>query len=149
MATHEFVAADFRAMFPAFASAVKFPDLALSMYFDTATCYIDNEDNCLIMGDCLERALYMLTAHIGQLMTNAGTDASGGSGAAGIVSASTVEKVSVTVTVPPTKNGWEFWLASTPYGMMLWQMLKAKTAGGFAVGMMPESSGFRKAYGVF
>lgn len=148
MAAHEFDAAEFRALFPAFSDQTKYPDDVLSGYFSVATFYLNPEDNCVINGARLQMGLNMCTAHIAQLFTTIGTDASEGA-SSGVVTGSSVEKVSVQLAIPPTTSGWQFWLASTPYGNMLWQLLRTISAGGFAVGMLPETKGFRKVGGVF
>lgn len=152
MAAHTFDPAAFRLLFPAFADTNKYPDTVLSGYFSWATIYVDKNDNCFLSGDALQMALNLMTAHIAYLMTQAGgTAATGGlgGGVGGVLTAASIDKVSVTVAAPPTRDGWEYWLASSPYGQQLWAMLLGLSVGGVYIGGLPERRGFRKVYGTF
>ena len=44
MATIELDIAEFRAKFPAYADVVKYPDELIQSTYDTATCYISDQD---------------------------------------------------------------------------------------------------------
>lgn len=146
MATHTFDVAAFRLQFPQFADATKYPDALLSGYFQMATCYISPDDYaCGLHGDCLQLALNLMTAHLAAL----GALDSTGQGTVGIITSSTIDKVSVTQQVPTTKSAWQFFLSKTPYGIQLWALLGVKSAGGWMVGGSIERRGFRKAGGVF
>lgn len=140
-----FNAVEFREKFPAFADATKYPDELLSGYFDMAKCFVWPHEWCLLHGDCLQNAMDLMTAHIAfsQTMIN------NGQSVPGIMVGATIDKVSVSVSPPPTSNGWQYWLATTPYGMMLWALLIGKASGGFYVGGSPERRGFRKIGGFF
>jgi hypothetical protein len=66
------------------------------------------------------------------------------------VSGASVDKVSVTLTPPPVKSQWQWWMSLTPRGAQLLALLKSKAAGGLYVGGLPaERAAFRKAGGVF
>lgn len=146
MALHVFDVAAFRLQFPAFASITEYPDVLLSGYFSMAGCYIDAWDNCALSGDCLQLALNLMTAH---LAATYGPSGSGIPGVVGMLTSSTIDRVSVTQAVPTTRGAWQFFLASTPYGLQLWALLMAKSAGGWMVGGSIERRGFRKAGGRF
>lgn len=146
MATHTFDAAAFRTMFPMFASTTIYPDATLSMWWTMATCAMSPDDNCVIRADCLQTALYLMTAHIGMTLTQI---ACGGNTATGVLTSATIDKVSVSYQPPPFKTGWQAWLARTPFGQQLWALLSAKAVGGFYIGGRPELSAFRKVGGVF
>ena len=60
-----------------------------------------------------------------------------------------IDKVTVTNMPPPVKNGWQFWLATTPYGMQLWALLKRMAGAGLYIGGLPERRAFRKVFGTF
>lgn len=144
MAQHTLDLPAFRAMFPAFADVTKFPDASIQMWWTMGNQYIYSYDNCLICGDTLQLALNLITAHLAQsflLIGNGQTP--------GIVTGATEGSVSISMAAPPTKSGWQFWLASTPYGMQLWALLQTLTVGGFTIGGLPETAGFRRTYGVF
>jgi hypothetical protein len=95
-----------------------------------------------------------LTAHLLALgtMQTAGAGGQGQSAGGvqgGFITSATVGEVSVAKLAPPATNGWQWWLASTPYGQALWALLSVKAVGGFAIGGLPEREGFRKVGGVF
>jgi len=135
----------FRQTFPAFADETLFPDATLQAYFDTATCFIANEDNPCLSNDCLLYGLNLMTAHLCFISQNA---ASGNT--VGLVTGASIKNVSVSLTPPPFGSSqWSYWLSLTPYGLQLQALLSASVAGGLYVGGSPERSGFRKAFGVF
>lgn len=141
-----FTPAGFRAQFPAFADPVAWPDDMLQAQFDMACCHISPKSGKRLHGESLTQALYLMTAHLLFLLSGG----NGGGAATAMVNAATVDKVSVTLTPPPLKNQWAWWMSLTPYGASLLALLKHKAAGGlFVGGAPPERAGFRKAGGVF
>lgn len=66
-----------------------------------------------------------------------------------MVNSATEGSVSVGMTPPPAKNMWQWWLATTPYGVQLMALLQSLTVGGFIVGGAPELGAFRRVGGVF
>lgn len=145
MAVHTFDVAAFRLQFPAFADETIYPDAALSGYFTMGTCYINPNDTCSFYGDCLQLALNLMTAHLAALYTPVGGVVPG----VGIITSSTVDRVSVTQQVPTTKSAWQMFLARTPWGLQLWALLSAKSAGGWMVGGSLERNSIRQAGGIF
>lgn len=143
--------AKFRAEFPAFADPVAWPDDMLQTQFSAACCYISPKGGKRLFGECLTRALFLMTAHLLCLLAGRGADGENTGGAAtALVSGATVDKVSVTLTPPPLKSQWAWWLSLSPYGAALLALLGGKAAGGLYVGgSPPERAGFRKAGGVF
>lgn len=145
MAQHVFDVAAFRAAFPAFADPLKYPDATLQMWWTMAIQYITDYDNCLIEGDTLQLALNLMTAHLAQSFTMLAN----GNTSPGVVTGATEGSVSISMAPPPTKNMWQYWLATTPYGQQLLALLQTLVAGGFTIGGLPETSGFRRVGGVF
>lgn len=141
-----FDVAAFRLAFPAFADSTLFPTETLQMNWDTAGCYVDNTNsNCeALSGDCRLRALNLMTAHLTALsaLVAAGQ-------IPGLVQTATVDKVSVSLTPPPLKTQWQWWLSLTPYGQQLLALLQVSGVGGFYIGGLPELSAFRKVGGIF
>jgi hypothetical protein len=131
-------------MFPAFADVLKYPDAAIEMWWTMATQYIYDYDNCLITGNTLQLALNLMTAHLAQSFTMIGNGQT-----TAVVTGATEGSVSVSLEPPPTKNLWQYWLATTPYGLQLMALLQSLVVGGFTIGGRPEASGFRRVYGVF
>lgn len=137
----------FRLLFPAFSNDTLFPDSLLNAQYAAATMYISANDNFCggLNGARLDFALQLLTAHLlasFDLIRNGETTS-------GLTTGATVDKVSVTMEAPPATNAWQFWLASTPYGMQLWAFLFGRAVGGWSVGGLPERRGFRKIGGTF
>lgn len=144
MTTHVFDVASFRSQFPEFANSTTYPDLQLSGYWTMAIQYMSPDDGYLLSGDVLQLALNLLTAHLAKSFTmiNAGQTTV-------LVTGSSEGSVSVSLTPPPSKNAFQWWLATTAYGMQLRSLLSIKTAGGFYIGGSIERSAYRKAGGVF
>ncbi|MNH07312.1 hypothetical protein D3C81_678150 [compost metagenome] len=137
--------AKFRQLFPQFADTTKFPDVVIEMYWDQAICMMeDGCYDCLDDCSCTELQLYLLMAHMMALSitVNKGKQT-------GLVSSSTVDKVSVTRVTPPATDMFDYWLGQTPYGMQLLAMLQAALVGGFSIGGLPERKAFRKVGGTF
>ena len=145
--------AQFRAMFPAFASQTAFPQAILQMYWDQATTFVSNLANYGWLtggqspsGNPTGRALALnlMTAHIAQIFVLVGL----GQTPAPITAAG-IDKVNVTLLPPPVKDGWEWWLSCTAYGAQLWALLIANSVGGWYSGGSPTRAGFNGAAGAF
>lgn len=141
---HTLDVAKFRALFPEFASDVLYPDATIETWWEMAGNYIAPFDGPLLCGDPLQAALNFLTAHLlkSSIMIAAGQQMA-------VVTGSRVGEVSVQTQPPPTKDGWKYWLATTPYGLQLWALLRARTAGGYFFPGLPERSAFRKVGGTW
>lgn len=144
MTTLTFDVTLFREQFPAFANPTTFPDAMLQMYWDMATCYISDEDYGWLNDGCRQLALNLMTAHLtatSVLIANGQTSV--------LIQSSTIDKITVTLTPPPVKTPFRWWLMTTPYGIQLSGLLAANSAGGFYIGGRPELSAFRKVGGYF
>ena len=144
MAQHTLDITAFRATFPAFADATKYPDAAITNWWTMGTNYIYDYDNSLIDGNKLQLALNLMTAHLGQSFTMIANNQT-----PGIITGAGEGSVNVSMIPPPVKSAWQYWLATTPYGVQLWALLKSLIVGGFTIGGLPEGGGFRRVYGVF
>lgn len=144
MSQHTFDVTAFRALFPEFANSTTYPDATLNGYWNMGIQYIYSYDNLFVADDTLQLALNLMTAHLGKSFSliNSGNTPSVMTGAA-------EGTVSISTQAPPTKNGWQWWLATTPYGVQLWAMLQSLLVGGLYIGGLPERSGFRKIGGIF
>ena len=133
----------FRANFKEYADATLYPDVTLQTYFEIATNYIENS-SFNYLSPVLPHALNLMTAH--QLRIN---DAlmSGDNGL--LVTSSHIGDVDITLTPPETKNSFEYWLSTTPYGIQLNALLKMYSIGGFYIGGSPERANFRNFNGGF
>ncbi len=134
----------FRSSFPAFADNTAYSEASLIASWNAATCYISPENYGDLHGAARAKALHLMTAHLVAIadIVKAGQIPS-------MVSASTVDKVAVTLAPPPAKSQWQWWLSLTPYGQQLLALLSASAAGGFYIGGLPEGSGFRRVHGIY
>lgn len=139
--------AAFRALFPQFADPAKYPDAALSIQYGMATSYVSADTYGDMPVAARTNALYLMTAHL--LALGVIIAQNNYTGQVGIVQGAVVDHVQITLTPPPVKSEWQWWLNTTPYGAQLLGLLQAQAAGGFYVGGLPERAAFRKVGGVF
>lgn len=137
--------AAFRLLFPAFADPFTYPDEMLEGYYVMAQCFIT--PSCLWgCDDCLGTALYLMTAHLLSTTGNAVTAAMSGSG---VITAATIDKVTVSRQVPATRGNFSQFLIQSPFGQQLLALLSKKAAGGWSIGGSLERQSIRKAGGTF
>lgn len=144
--------ATFRALFPEFADATAYPEAALQIRWDAEAVGYVSDENCGDLRDAKRAyAVQLMLAHLLRLSKLAASAGVGGAALAGVVTAATIDKVSVTLAPPPARDAWGYWLAQTPYGQQLSAFLSAQAVGGFYIGgnIPAERSAFRKAGGVF
>lgn len=132
----------FRVSFPAFADPTIYPDDMLQRYWDMTICYINDVDYGWLCGNARYLALTLMTAH---LLTLAGLTADGQT--PGLVQTATIDKVSVSLTPPPLKNQWQWWLSITPYGQQLFALLQVHAVGGLYIEGGAPRAGFRQGGG--
>ncbi|CAB5155341.1 Protein of unknown function DUF4054 [uncultured Caudovirales phage] len=144
MSQHTFDVTAFRAMFPEFSNVTTYPDAALNGYWTMGVQHIYSYDNDLIDGDTLQLALNLMAAHLGRSfsLVNTGNTPS-------VMAGATEGSVGVSMSPPPFKTGWQYWLSTTPYGVQLWALLQSLVVGGLYIGSLPERYGFRKIGGIF
>ena len=136
--------AEFREEFPAYADPAAFSDKLIGRHFVAACDHVSPRDAGPLKGDGRRRAIYLMTAHLiylEQLILSGNTG--------GVVSAASIDKVSVSLTPPPIKKQLDWWLNQSPHGQRLLVILKGKGAGGLYIGGSPEREAFRKAGGGF
>lgn len=122
----------FRGLFPAFVDSVQYPDNILQIYWDTATAYASDTVYCNNRSFKLSQqtlALNLMTAHVATLSQGAATGQM-----TGVITASSIDKISVTLAPPPVPNQWRYWLNQTPYGAQLLALYEVASVGGFFVG---------------
>lgn len=134
----------FRGAFPAFRDAGAFPDALVERHFDAACSHVSPRNAGPLQGKDRQRALNLMTAHLLHLEQLILSGSAGG-----VVQGAAIDKVSVTLTPPPIKKQFDWWLNQSPYGQELLVLLKGKGAGGFYIGGSPERAAFRKAGGGF
>ena len=129
--------ATFRVSYPEFSNATTYTTQTCTGYWTIATEYIANDDYGRLTNKGL--ALDLMTAHLLKL-----NDIMLSGNTAGMVTGSTEDKVSVTLTPPPIKNQFHWWLSLTTYGQQLLALLSAKAVGGWYVGGFAETAAFRR-----
>ena len=136
--------AAFRAGFPAFANVTTYPDATIEVFWNRGTGYVSSLNYGRLRDAARADALNLMAAHLLTLQdtVNAGE-------VAGIVTASSIDMISVTLKEPPAANQWQWFLNLTPYGQQLLALLTVRSSGGFYIGGLPERSGFRRVYGGF
>jgi hypothetical protein len=139
--------AAFRLLFPQFASPTTFPDVKIQAEFGMATGYVSPDTYGDMPAAARSSALGLMTAHL--LALGVIIAQNNYSGQVGIVTAATIDGVSITLAPPPQRGQWRWWLNTTPYGAQLVALLDAQAAGGFFIGGLPERSAFRRVGGGF
>lgn len=145
MATHILDIPTFRLLFPVYTDATKYPDAYIQAQWNMAVSYMGDVDGCLFGGPELQSALNLMTAHL--MWINVMLAA--GQSQISVTIGATIDKVTVSAAPPPFKDGWQWWLSTTPYGAQLWALLRLKSAGGWYFGGRPERVAFRKVGGRF
>lgn len=134
-------------LFASFSNPVVYTDAILEAWGDIATNYIsDQNGGCYVNGITLKQqtlALDLMVAHLLSLSTQIG-NTPGSPKTPGLKQAATIDKVSVTLTPPPVKNQWQWWLSLTPFGQQLFALLQVASAGGFFYGAFPVMPAFRR-----
>lgn len=114
-----FVAVDFRAAYPMF-STLTDPQLAES--FSLATIYLRNDGSSPVRTVSMQTSLlYMLTAHLAQIMFGVNGQPPGGM--VGRINSASEGSVSVGSEWPTTANN--AWFLQTPFGANFWQATAA------------------------
>lgn len=134
----------FRGRFLAFASDTAYPTSTIQMQWDVASCFISPEDYGYLHGDCRAQAIMLMTAHLLIL-----SDMAANGETVAMPTSASIDKVSVTLTPPPFKDQFDWWLSLTPYGAQLLAMLSMFAVGGLYVGGSNERRAFRKSGGRF
>jgi len=143
MATIQFNEANFRALFPAFSNITQYPSTLLSLLWNNATSYLNNQIQCgWYNGLNINQqtlALNYMAAHLVALSAQISSGSQGG-----IVTSATIDKISVAIQPPPETNQWQWWLNQTPYGQQLLALLQIAAAGGFFYNGAPVFTAFRR-----
>jgi hypothetical protein len=133
----------FRAQCPEFENETTYPDAFLQGYWDIAICYISDVNYGYLRGDCRQRAINYMVAHLLKLSQMIAMNQTPGQ-----IQGSSIDKISVTMTPPPNKTQFQWWLGTTAYGQLCFALLGVHSTGGFYVGGKPELAAFRKVGGI-
>ena len=135
---------DFRNALPEFNSTIRFPDAYVQRFITQSTMYISTQSG-IIRDDVRVLAIEYMTAHLITLASidGLGNDKNDSSTSGGVLTAASIDSVSVSFQAVIAKDAFEQWIQSTPYGKMYWALLSANMPGGiFWVGS-PRVAGIR------
>ena len=134
----------FRSLFPAYANTTTYPQATVQAWWNSATNYVSNTAygwNALTTAQRTQ-AVYLMTAHLiylSAIIVNGQ--------ATGVMTASSIDKISITLEPPPAKNAFQYWLASSPYGMQLRALLYTASVGGLSYSTSSPVNAFRPIWG--
>lgn len=135
--------AAFREQCPEFANDTTYPDTTLLGYWDVAINYISDVSYGYLRDNARRVALNYMVAHLLKLEALIASNQ-----VPGQIQGSGIDKINVTLTPPPNKNQFHWWLGTTAYGQLLLALLGVKSVGGFYIGGKPELAAFRKVGGL-
>lgn len=116
---------EFRQAFkPAFSDTSKYSDELISAFIERAGFYVSTQNCGSLRDGARAYAIELMTAH---LITLNDKILSGDTGASSRITSTSIDKISVSLEAPQTKDEWSYWLSLTPYGMALLALLKAKS----------------------
>lgn len=122
--------AEFRVRYPKFSDPAKYPDAVLEDTLDLATCYISARNYGALHDRCRKLAIYLMTAHL-QMLKDMIAE---GKTQVTVTSGASIDKVSVTLAMPPMNSQAQWWFNISTYGSSLWALLELKATPGFYVG---------------
>ncbi|AWB00244.1 DUF4054 domain-containing protein [Vibrio harveyi] len=145
MSTIDLVFPEFRAVIPAYADTTTYPNDMLTAKWTEATCYISDQNYGRLPGRARKLAIQYMTAHLIYL----GDLAKSGTPSTGLITQASEDGVSVSLTPPPNRSQFQYWLNLSPYGQSLLTLLSKAYVGGMYIGGSRERQGFRKYGGRF
>lgn len=120
-----------------------YPELA--RYDDDFIKLIEEQAECFINTcSCNEQMKMLLVAHMLKIRMNSES----GNGV-GSLTGATIDKVSVSFSVPTSSSDQQGWFNLTPYGQQFSVLIKRCSSGGRYVGGRAELSAFRRVGGRF
>jgi hypothetical protein len=129
---------EFRLKYPIFDTI---SDDVVLRAFDSAEMFISNNTSCYLTESRLKYVLYIMTAHILQIGID---NASNGGGNAGIVSSTSIDKISVSFEARLNKTSFQYFLNKTIYGEEILALFSLWSAGGYYIGGSTATLGFRR-----
>jgi len=130
---------EFREIYPAFSDNTKYPDSVITIAFNKATIFFKNETNCVLDEGQLKTIEYLMTAHLLQIQTNTNSG-----NTAGVITSASIDKISVTIADPSSKDDFDYFLNQTIYGQELLALLSLLVVGGFYIGGSPETMAIKR-----
>ena len=130
----------FRQQIPEYADLIEYPPSVLQGWWNIAINYVSDVGNFgSLNGSSRQYAIDLMMAHLIyiSILTAGGT-------VPYVLSASSIDKISITAVPPPLKNQWGWWMSISPYGQQLWALLQMKSVGGYYIGGFPNLCAFRR-----
>ena len=129
---------EFRLKYPIFDTI---SDDVVLRAFESAEMFISNNTSCYLNESRLKYVLYIMTAHILQIGID---NASNGGGNAGIVSSTSIDKISVSFEARLNKTSFQYFLNKTIYGEEILALFTLWSAGGYYIGGSNATLGFKR-----
>ncbi len=132
----------FQLQIPSYAS---YGEAKTEVFWDIAINYVNDTGNYGCMqGTSRAYAINLMTAHLIylQALIAAGQ-------VPALVQDSQVDKIQISLTPPPVKNQFDWWLSLTPYGQSLLALLQVSSVGGFYIGGSAPLAGFGYCNGFY
>jgi hypothetical protein len=120
----------FRADFPEFSNSTTYPNVTLTAYINRAYAFVSTASTQCFADEKRLLAIELMTAHL----TTLGNAIAAGNTQGGLVGASSVGSVSVTLTPPVIKSQFQHWANQTAYGQQYLALLGAHTPAGLYMG---------------
>lgn len=121
---------DFRQSMPQFSNETDYSNEIVNISIERAGYYI-NGGNCTCPCNWRGYAYKLMVAHLLTLSTKA---MNGDNSASGRITSTSIDKISVSLDTPQTKDDWAYWLSLTPYGLELLALLNSKAPAGIYSG---------------
>ena len=145
MTTPTYNDTNFRLQFPEFSDPTAYPAQSLQGWWTMGTAYIStNQPGWLVNDAQAQLSNDLVAAHLAKSFALIASGA-----APSVIQSATEGSVGVSMTPPPAKSAFGYWLSTTPYGLQLRALLGVLAGPGLYVGASMERSAFRKAGGVF
>ena len=138
MSSIVFDIAEFRVQYPIFDTI---SDAVVLRAFASAEMFISNNTNCYLDESKLKYVLYLMTAHMLQIGVDTASNAGGN---AGIVSSTSIDKISVSFEARLNKTSFQYFLNKTIYGEEILALFSLWSAGGFYIGGSTATLGFKR-----
>lgn len=119
----------FRQDFPQF-TVVKYSDEVVQNFITQAECYVSTQNMGKLRDGCRILAIEYMTAHLIALNDKI----KAGNTQGGQLASSSIDKISVSLTPPPSKNMFQYWIGQTTYGLSYYALLSTKCPAGIFAG---------------
>ena len=130
----------FIALVPEYSDTTCYPEATLQAFWNSAINYVDDYNWGEVNNDKRQYALNLMTAHV-IYISNLAKERT----VPYLMQTANIDKVNVSLTPPPLKNQWQWWLSISPWGQQLFALLQGASVGGNYIGGSAVLQGFSTA----